>query len=146
MPEWRKICCAVDFSEASRVALDTAAELAGRLKAELWVVHVAHASAGGALLGPPERHQHPASHGSADLRAWTSDAQLRAGGLAMSVELAGDAASEITRFAREFGCDLIVVGTHGRKGLRRATLGSVAETVVRSAPCQVLVARRLETR
>lgn len=141
MPEWRKICCAIDFSEPSRAALEAAADVAGRFKAELWVVHVTHPGPGGALLGPPERKHHAQSH-AAELRAWTHDVEQRAGGLATSVELAGDPAAEIMRFAREFGCDLIVVGTHGRKGIRRAALGSVAEAVVRGAPCQVLVARQ----
>ena len=43
------------------------------------------------------------------------------------------------RIAREEGCDLIVMGTHGRTGLRRALMGSVAAAVVREAPCAVLV-------
>lgn len=143
MPEWRKIFCAVDFSEPSRVALDTAAELAGRWKAELWIVYVARPAAGGALLSPPGHPSHAARVGP-ELSAWTREAQQRAGGLATSVELTGDPAAEIGRFAREVGCDLVVVGTHARKGLRRATLGSVAEAIVRDAPCPVLVARPAE--
>lgn len=140
MPEWRKICCAIDFSEPSRLALDTAADLAGRWKAELWIVYVARPAAGGVLLSPPGHQTHVVRAGE-ELSAWTRDAQQRAGGLAMSVELAGEPAEEIARFAREFGCDLIVLGTRAHKGLRRATLGSVAEAIVRDAPCPVLVAR-----
>jgi hypothetical protein len=52
---------------------------------------------------------------------------------------AGDAANEIARYAREHGVDLIVIGTHGRTGMSRALLGSVAERVIRTAPCPVLV-------
>lgn len=50
----------------------------------------------------------------------------------------GGAAHEIARYAREHGIDLIVVGTHGRTGMSRALLGSVAERVIRTAPCPVL--------
>jgi nucleotide-binding universal stress UspA family protein len=52
--------------------------------------------------------------------------------------LVGDPAKEIVRLAREEDADLIVIGTHGRTGIARALLGSVAEVVVRRAPCPVL--------
>ena len=54
---------------------------------------------------------------------------------------AGDARDMITQTARELGIDLIVMGTHGRRGISRALLGSVTEAVVRSAPCPVLTVR-----
>lgn len=58
------------------------------------------------------------------------------------VEVAGgDPADRIVRVARERGVDLIVMGTHGRTGLQHMLLGSVAETVVRKAPCPVLTVR-----
>ena len=53
----------------------------------------------------------------------------------------GEAAPSIVRFAREAGCELIVMGTHGRSGLERLILGSVAEHVLRQAPCPVLTVR-----
>jgi universal stress protein A len=56
----------------------------------------------------------------------------------------GDARNVINETAAELGIDLIVMGTHGRRGLTRALLGSVAETVVRSAPCAVLTVRMRE--
>ncbi|HEX6370832.1 MAG TPA: universal stress protein [Longimicrobium sp.] len=51
----------------------------------------------------------------------------------------GDPAYEIVREAEDWGADLIVLGTHGRRGVRRVFLGSVAETVLRRAPCAALV-------
>lgn len=56
----------------------------------------------------------------------------------------GDARDVINQTAEELSIDLIVMGTHGRRGLSRALLGSVAETVVRSAPCAVLTVRLRE--
>jgi len=140
MTPWRKICCPIDFSGASRVALEQAAELALHLRAELLLVHVVHTTGAGALFAPPGR-QRPAHDDGQELQAWTRDAQERVHGLATSVELGGDPATEIARFAGEFGCDVIVMGTHGRTGLRRAAIGSVAEGVIRAARCPVLVVR-----
>jgi nucleotide-binding universal stress UspA family protein len=53
----------------------------------------------------------------------------------------GDPAGEIVRIAAEEGVDMIVLGTHGRSGISRMLMGSVAEGVVRRAPCPVLVYR-----
>jgi len=56
--------------------------------------------------------------------------------------LTGNPATEITRFAREHETDLLVVGTQGKSGLGKLILGSVAETIIRTAPCSVLVVRK----
>jgi nucleotide-binding universal stress UspA family protein len=57
----------------------------------------------------------------------------------------GDAAAEIVRMAQDRDVDLIVMGTHGRTGLRRTLLGSVAEHVVRHAPCPILIVRHSDS-
>jgi nucleotide-binding universal stress UspA family protein len=57
------------------------------------------------------------------------------------VFLEGDPATEIVRYASEAGIDLIVMGTHGRTGLERLLMGSVAEKVMREARCSVLVVK-----
>jgi nucleotide-binding universal stress UspA family protein len=56
--------------------------------------------------------------------------------------LVGDEADEIVRLAKAKGCDLIVMGTHGRSGLGRLLMGSVAEMVLRKAPCPVLTVKQ----
>ncbi len=58
-----------------------------------------------------------------------------------TVILEGKPAAEIVRFATEKRIDLIVIGTQGKRGLERLLLGSVAEQVIRSAPCKVLVVK-----
>jgi nucleotide-binding universal stress UspA family protein len=57
------------------------------------------------------------------------------------VLLEGEPATEIVHYARDAGIDLIVMGTHGRTGLDRLLMGSVAEKVMREAPCSVLVVK-----
>ena len=66
---------------------------------------------------------------------------------AWEVEVAtGPPADTIVRMAHERGADLIVMGTHGHTGLRHVLLGSVAEKVVRLAPCPVLTVKEVQTR
>ena len=57
------------------------------------------------------------------------------------VFLEGDPASEIVRYTRDSGIDLVVMGTHGRTGVERLLMGSVAEKVLRDAPCSVLIVK-----
>ena len=67
---------------------------------------------------------------------------MAAAGATAEVEVfIGDAAESVARRAEELGAVLLVTGSHSRKGLARLVLGSVAETLVRTAPCSVLVAR-----
>lgn len=58
-----------------------------------------------------------------------------------TVLLEGKPAAEIVRYAEKNGIDLIVIGTQGKRGLERLLLGSVAESIIRSAPCRVLVVK-----
>src|SRR5512142_138773 len=140
MCHWRKICCPVDFSYASRVAFEHAAGMARQARGELLLVHVRRRlrPATRAVFAPPAWHTPAASAGESQLTTWTHDAQHLAMGLATSVELAGDPAAEVVRFADEFDCDLIVMGARGRRaGL--SSLGSVAQRIISGAHCPVLV-------
>ncbi len=76
-----------------------------------------------------------------ELEGWRGEAERLAGRAVQTIVRTGAPAAEIVRFAAERKADLVVVGTRGRTGLERAVLGSVAEAVVRHAPCAVLVAR-----
>jgi nucleotide-binding universal stress UspA family protein len=149
MCSWRKICCPVDFSHASRVAVEHAAGLAQHAKGELLLVHVKRRLRPiiRAMFAPPVWHTPSVSAGESQLESWTHDAQHLAAGLATSVELAGDPATEVIRFAAEFDCDLIVMGARGGARGRRATfssLGSVAQRIAGAAHCPVLVVRGQE--
>jgi nucleotide-binding universal stress UspA family protein len=141
MADWKKICCAVDFSDPSRAAMEEACALARRTGAELTLLHVwdPHAPSPEVLLAKLEQ---AGPELEARLASWARDAGARMGGSARTVLLTGPAAGEIVRFARDGGVDLVVMATHGRSGLARVLLGSVAEHVVREASCSVLVVRR----
>lgn len=72
---------------------------------------------------------------------WIAHAQRLAPSRVNSVELSGDPAEKIVGFAAEFGCDVIVMGSHGRTGLRHLAVGDVTEKVIRTSSCPVLVLR-----
>lgn len=140
----RTILVATDFSEYADHALDYAAELAQRLDAKLHLVH----AIGVPTIGIAEMGL---AYGSMMMETTTKEAQEalsaraarfrdRASFAGTHLEV-GDARDVIDRIAETIGADLIVMGTHGRRGVRRMLLGSVAETVVRSAPCPVLTIR-----
>jgi nucleotide-binding universal stress UspA family protein len=126
------IVVAIDLSEASRAVFDAAIEI-GRStpSAHLHLVHVTSSA----------RVKQPGRPDDATLAAWAS----RLPQVPCPIDLHGlegeDAATAIVEFARDRGADLIVIGTHGRTGLRRLLIGSVAELVVRNASCSVLVVR-----
>jgi nucleotide-binding universal stress UspA family protein len=143
MTAWRRIGCAVDFSEASRAGLESAAGLAARLGAELFVIHVSEerAAAGPApLLAPPPVSTRAEKHGP-QLEAWVLEGERLGAAAVRSALIRGRAAAAIVRFAEEEHLDLLVVASHGHRGLRRLVVGSVTEEVVRAAPCPVLVVR-----
>jgi nucleotide-binding universal stress UspA family protein len=144
MAEFRRICCPIDFSESSRGALELAARLARRDGAGLTVLHVTgmHFPGDQGRILPDLR---AAGKGETALLAeWTADAERIAGGTVSSVLLSAPAAEAIVGFARDDATDLIVVSSHGRTGVRRLVLGSVAEAVARTAHCPVLIVRRDE--
>ena len=127
-----------DFSANSQIAWEMACSLARDYKARLLLVHVEPPLPSFAELGavPPE---------PVDRRALERQlAQIRPTDSALAVTrtlLDGDEASEINRFAEKVNADLIVMGTHGRTGLGRLLMGSVAEEVLRQAPCPVLTVK-----
>jgi nucleotide-binding universal stress UspA family protein len=135
----RTVLHPTDFSDYSDYAFRLACSLARDYGARLVVLHVATPPMVDYAEGviPPE----PAGYKD-QLRERLH--QLQAGDPKVRVEhrlVEGDAATEILQVAGETRCDVIVVGTHGRTGLGRMLMGSVAEQVVRKAPCPVLTVK-----
>lgn len=130
----KKILAAFDFSDSSRLSWKHAAALAAGCGAALEAVYVEPWQSGVDLMPPA---------GLNASRIRTLRAKIRAivGEGPKITVLEGDPARTILNHAARTKPDLIVVGTHGRKGLQRLLLGSTAESVVRGAPVPVLVAR-----
>ena len=122
----KKILYPTDFSSYSNQAYFHALELAENYGASLTVVYV---------------H----SPGTGEKEHWREQLeQVRPGNPKIPVShvlLDGDPATEITRYAADAGIDVIVIGTHGRTGVDRLVMGSVAEKVMREALCSVLVVK-----
>jgi universal stress protein A len=128
-----------DFSHASDAALAHAEALAKQQGARLLIVHVEEpplAYGGGELYyGIPE----PSSERILEMLEDVTPADTS---VPFTHRLTmGDPAGEVVRLAEEEQADMIVLGTHGRTGLTRLLMGSVAEAIVRHAPCPVLVYR-----
>jgi nucleotide-binding universal stress UspA family protein len=134
----KTILVPVDFSDCSTAALEHAAWLAGKLGA---AIHVLHCWEMPSILGGEAEHSYRgAMKGFADTSLAALAAKMNEQGIeveSFTAEL-GAPAKTIVQIARKARHDLIVMGTHGRTGLDRALLGSVAERVVRCAPCPVL--------
>lgn len=142
----RNILVATDFSTASRPAFRRAVELASASSAALWIAHVAAP----ATPMSPEGYVLPRFYDDMNL-AIRTDAQKRlrallararkAGVRARSIVLNGVAHEALNRAARRHRADLMVLGTHGRTGVAKFLVGSVASRVVATAPCPVLTIR-----
>lgn len=139
-----KILCPIDFSEGSRQAMRTAARIANEHDAELVLFHawyIPPVMEDGTSILPPSVIDEIAADAKRALddavqEATTLGARHAGGALAHGTPWA-----EVTRKLEQQAFDLCVIGTHGRTGLKRIFLGSVAEKVVRHAPCSVLVVR-----
>lgn len=140
MIDFKQILCPVDFSDSSLRSLAHAAALAKWYEAQLTVLHVVPAFepvqirgllGETAYVNPMSREQVlEEMRRSLDLGAISPDARV--------IAEPGDTPATIVDQALSLGTDLIVMGTHGRRGFKRLLLGSVTETVLREAPCPVL--------
>jgi len=134
-----KILVPTDLGDAAEHALDYALELARGTGGRVYLLHVVPLPAGGfSELGALSREAE-ARLLEAHQRAVNALAEPR-GAVAMLVRR-GDPRDAIPEAAEGLDADLIVIATHGRRAISRLLLGSVAESVVRTAPCPVLTVR-----
>ncbi|MBS0184116.1 MAG: universal stress protein [Nitrospira sp.] len=138
----RHVLVPVDFSSPSLDALEYAIQVVDRFGARLTIAHVLEPiyfdlELG---LGRIEQEAQKRTHWETQLDGLAQ--VVRGRGLeAGTVVLGGIPSESIVTYARGQCCDLIVMGTHGRRGLTRLRYGSVAESVLRQAPCPVLTVR-----
>lgn len=141
----KKILVATDFSDCARRAEETAVVLARGLAAELILLHVSvetplYNEGMRGLVNP--RAVYEAQRAWAENTLAARAAEIRGAGVAAhAVVRSGVAVDEILKSAGDERCDLIVIGTHGHGGLSRFFLGSVADRIVRLAPCPVMTVR-----
>ena len=132
----KKILFPTDFSHCGDTALELACSLARDMDAKLLIVHVEEmpsAYGGGEMyygfLDPPVD----------EIKRMLKDVVPKDENVGYEHRLlGGEAASAIVRCAEQEGADMIIMGTHGRSGLKRMLMGSVTEAVVRKAKCPVL--------
>jgi nucleotide-binding universal stress UspA family protein len=141
----RKVLFATDFSEGSSHALPYAVDVAKRYGARLYLVHVIYdvtKTAGWYVphVSLDEVYRDIEKSARVELEKSFIDEMRGFDNIEYAV-LKGTPYEEIMRFAVENRIDLIVLGTHGRKGIDRVLFGSTAEQVVRNAPCPVLSVR-----
>jgi nucleotide-binding universal stress UspA family protein len=138
----KNVLVVTDFSEGSDAAVDEGRRLAELFGARLHLLHVVAEPFSEAWMGYA-----PAADFLDLMSQFEDDARRRLEGLAQPESLKGhvvvatargDASHEILKYAAERGIDLVVCGTDGRSGWDRVMMGSVAERLVRLAPCPVL--------
>ena len=136
-----RILVPTDFSAPSEAALACGRTMADKFDAALHLLHIAE----NPFLRAASLDRRSLDEAAARwLQERLTDDDRRRGAIAV-VEHSDEPADEILRYAASADIDLIVMGTHGRTGLARVVLGSVAEAVVRAAPCPVLTVRSIES-
>jgi nucleotide-binding universal stress UspA family protein len=143
----KNVLVATDFSEVSEAALAYGRQIARAFGAQLHVLHVVGnvvAGVNGIEIYPTDfvAIQQEVEEGArAQLQAVVTEEDRRTLFAKTIVVTSNAAAQSIVSYAKDANIDLVVVGTHGRGGMAHLLMGSVAERVVRTAPCPVLTVR-----
>ena len=141
MVEVKKILYPVDFFESSDKVLPYVKLMAEKLGAKIELIHVVRGSSDfvGFEMGTAWYSSFEGELLEGGQKAMYRFAEERFAGLDIETTVAvGDVAEEIIKHAEKSGTDMIIIGTHGRKGLEKIMFGSVARGVVRGASCPVL--------
>lgn len=142
MAEMSKVVVPVDFTSKTDKVVHYALSIADKLGAQVLFFHVVSDFQGyDMMLVHPSfitMKQDLEKQARKRLDALLAEYRERKGGVGGDIAV-GDAAEEIVRYAEAEKADMIIIGTHGTKGLEKILLGSTAERVVKKAPCPVLV-------
>lgn len=131
----------IDFSVCAEHALDYACDLAARLGARIHVINAIGATLPELSVALTDQMISSLRHNNAAALDKLIEPRRKRATFGEIIVVDNDARDAILQAARTVRADLIVIGTHGRRGLSRVLLGSVAEDVVRRAPCPVLAVR-----
>jgi nucleotide-binding universal stress UspA family protein/enoyl-CoA hydratase/carnithine racemase len=136
--------CATDFSDFSNLSLTYGMALAGEFEAKLFVCHIVDISSaamyGEAIVDITQQQQRMEQYAREQLEQLAAGYPIQWEPLVVT----GHPAEEIRRMAKQKAVDLVVCATHGRAGLKRLILGSVAERLMRILPCPILIIRVLK--
>ena len=136
---FQKVLCPIDFSDHSLAALNLALKVTQQNDANLYLLNVAPVPAGAAGFQPVPMDAYPFHEkDSQEKLAKLARERIPAAVRYETLVISGDPAERVIETARSLAADLIVMGTHGHRGLSRLVLGSVAERVVRESPVPVL--------
>lgn len=141
-----RILLPTDFSDYAKTAMNYSCAFAEHFGAELHLLHVlqdlvAMVPEPGLAFPPPGDYMTELRESAERALEQLLDPNWAEGKTIVKATRQGPPFLEIIRYAKEVDIDMIVIGTHGRSGLAHALLGSVAEKVVRKAPCPVLTVR-----
>ena len=144
----QRILIPIDFSKTSLKALDHAAYLAKLSNAEITLLHVPESlstTSGTGLFDPPDFHEDYErsieEQSNAKLNEIADGLKKKGNTRVKTLTVIGNPKREILAVSKKIKADLIVMGTHGRTGLGRLLMGSVAESVLRTAPCPVVTVK-----
>jgi nucleotide-binding universal stress UspA family protein/enoyl-CoA hydratase/carnithine racemase len=136
--------CTTDFSDFSNLSLTYGMALAGEFEAKLFVCHIVDISSaamyGEAMVDITQQQQRMEQYAREQLEQLAEGYPIEWEPLVVT----GHPAEEICRMAKQNAVDLVVCATHGRSGLKRLILGSVAERLMRILPCPILIIRELK--
>ena len=142
---FKKVLIAIDSEPVAVRAAETGVDLAQALGGEVAFIYVVDASlAYAGDTGPPASELIAAAKLDAQRLVATVRQRLSPQSSVQEFIPVGTPSEEIVKAAEEWSADLLVIGSHGRRGMQRALLGSVAETVMRHAPCPLVVVRAKE--
>jgi len=138
---FRNILCPIDFDANSPAALEYAGKVAQETGGRIFILHVVPWTVAAVPIDASEVLAELKQSATTRLRQLAKEKLDARVGHEIIVTVAANPGHEVVRLASELKADAIVMATHGRKGLSHLVLGSVAERVVREAPCPVLTLR-----
>jgi universal stress protein A len=138
---FRNILCPIDFDANSPAALEFAGNLAQETGARIYVLHVVPWTVAAVPIDASEVLAELKQAATVRLRQLVEEKLHKRVPNEIIVTVATNPGNEVVRIAKELKADIVIMATHGRKGLSHLVLGSVAERVVRESPCPVLTLR-----
>ncbi len=138
---FRNILCPIDFDANSPSAMEFAGKIAQETGGRIYLLHVVPWTVAAVPIDASEVLAELKQAATARLRRLAKEKLDGRVANEIVVTVATNPGNEVVRIARELKVDVVIMATHGRKGLNHLVLGSVAERVVRESPCPVLTVR-----